>query len=131
MENVVASDTHHLVTRSVCTTSARNIQDDFLHSTGISVQENARNALLPLRVEGEVVGIREYNKGEFSDNFDCCTWPNFNKTLNLKVNVCCFFFALPYFTSLVRGTVLLRQSLQWIRESVLFIWCRPIQFTLH
>ena len=79
MENVVASDTHHLVTRSVCTTSARNIQDDFLHSTGISVQENARNALLPLRVEGEVVGIREYNKGEFSDNFDCCTWPNLIK----------------------------------------------------
>lgn len=60
MENVVASDTHHLVTRSVCTTSARNIQDDFLHSTGISVQENARNALLPLRVEGEVVGIEKY-----------------------------------------------------------------------
>lgn len=97
MENVVASDTHHLVTRSVCTTSARNIQDDFLHSTGISVQENARNALLPLRVEGEVVGIEKYNKGEFSDNFDCCTWPNFNKTLNLKVNVCCFFFCSSIF----------------------------------
>lgn len=94
MENVVASDTHHLVTRSVCTTSARNIQDDFLHSTGISVQENARNALLPLRVEGELL---EYNKGEFSDNFDCCTWPNFNKTLNLKVNVCCFFFCSSIF----------------------------------